>query len=113
MSEMSEQASTRRALAAMLRQRLAAAVGPSSQAIVDLAELRTRRREAEESLAEDLASLPNCKVVRSPSGTYVCLLLDGISVFSRTGVVGACRAWLAEANEQEGTAQRPLRGRRR
>ena len=113
MSHLYEHASARRILAARLQERLANLPRPDRQPIAEWSNVLRQRRETEVSLAEELTRWPGCRLVRSPSGTYVCLLLDGLSVFSRAGVVGACRAWLAAADELGAKAQGSLQVRRR
>ena len=95
MSDLYEHASARMVFATRLQERLASLPRPDTHSNTEWSKLLRHRRETEVSLAEELTGWPDCRLVRSPSGTYVCLLLDGLSVFSRAGVVGACRAWLA------------------
>jgi hypothetical protein len=104
--------STRHAFAARLRQQLATLPWPENQPHTDQSSVHRPSRETEDSLADELTRWPHCRLVRTASGTYVCLLLDNLSVFSRTGIVGACWAWLAEAEETEGRAQGPQHFRR-
>ena len=99
MSNLDEHASARRISATRLQERLASLPRPDTHSVTEWSNVLRQRRETEVSLAEDLTGWPGCRLVRSPSGTYVCLLLDGLSVFSRAGVVGACRAWLAAVDE--------------
>ncbi len=113
MSNLDEHASARMVLSTRLQERLASLPRPDRQPIADWSNVLRQRRETEMSLAEELTRWPDCRLVRSPSGTYVCLLLDGLSVFSRAGVVGACQAWLAAADAVEAPAQGSLQVRRR
>lgn len=102
-----EATSGRHGAATKLRQRLSAVLRLEEGGFEDWEEFLCRRREAEDRLAAELSSWPRCRLIRSPSGTYVCLLLEGTSVFSPAGVFGGCQAWLAEVESLAGPDPSP------